>query len=399
MLNISYKKEAINYLNKKFSSYKEVQDFCNELGNNPNIIIQMISKVIKFAFASPGCFYSDASLASLLRWLPCIDRTYSLLVAKKGYKPVFKKVNINVPYPLDSDIDLQDLIGLRFPSIELIEKICRENTEINEMQNKKSQDRAEKLKNLSGFSRTAFTYETEELVLLDEDFIYESEGLTGEVMSDFRKLYGDERYQGNNNILYSSYSDNLARILAANDICFNKKGNVYQIVNGRHRILYLLAHGDRVAIRALVIKRIEDERLNELLIELHQRLNIIVFKDTPYSSDSDLCIVYNGGLYLIKSFEDLVVFASSLDSLPSLMPFSTSAYNIARIHELITKIIAFCAANGVNITDISFTQLVLLLNEEASSLVYEAYQAVGYIKNQENLLSEINNLDKEALNR
>lgn len=399
MLNINYKKEAISFLDKKFNNYIQMSDICRLCGNDPELVITVISKIIKCAFLNPKLIDDKAFMNDLIQEIPNIDEEYANnLPRKKGFR-FGKKVKFVVPYTLDYDIDPEDLLDLRLPTLEYIKMVCRDNIFQEQLNKEQDRKRKEKIAQLVGFSATAFNYETEDLVIIDEDFEYDGLKLTGDVINDFRSLYAGERYQTVNNPLNRNYYDNLEDILAFNDIRLSKVGKLYYIYNGRHRILYLKAREQPVAIRAYVNKRIENERINELLIDLRNKISYSVFKDNPYSDDEIICIVYDSKLFVIHDEAELERFCESYDIYPASMYYIDTPLNRddTKLWEINIK--EYCDLYGINILDISFSQLVTKMGATPSANLYQAYLNVCFAKNREIVISQINEFNKENLYR
>ncbi len=398
MLNISYKKSAVNFLNKQFNTYINMKNICSICDNDVYTVTMIISKVIKYALLNYNNGSLSLSIRDFIGKLPLIDIAYASLSQEKKGLSFFKKASLVPPYALDSDIDLLDLPGLILPDLAFIEKVCADNKQYDEILSRRDKEREEKLDTLMGFKPTAFNYVTEEIVYLNEEFNYDGLQLTGDVITDFRYLYNDERYE-KSGLLNRKYSDNLTDIINARDISLFKKGSLYFISNGRHRILYLLARGNNVAIRASVSKRIENERLNDILLKLQEVISFEVFKANPYSDDEVICIIYKGNLYELSTLAELEEFASSYDTYPAIRPFVGKNIDKEQVDEWVYSIVDYCTSYGLNILEMSFCDLIEHMGVAATINLYEAYLVVGALRNKERIDKEIKELDKEELNR
>ncbi len=398
MLNIGLKKDRCNYLNNLLNNYEQMKIICAYGANDRAKVVQIISKIIKYVVLNYRNDETIGSLQHMLANISDIDVAYAQVYQDKRPPRFFKKANTSLPYELDADIRPLDLIGLNLPSFSFIEKICEDNKRVTNLLNERTEKREKTLSTLMGFDIAAFTYQIEEVVLLDENFAYAGDNLTGDVNDDFHALYCDERYQ-DNSILNNDYQANLQSILDARDISLVKKGGLYYIENGRHRLLYLLAREQTVAIKANVTKRIENEEFNRILIDLHNVIDFIVLKDNPYQDDERICIIHNGNLYVINNITDLQSFAEYYPHYPSLMPFVKQKIDSSIIRQFITDITNYCLYNNINILELSFTDLVLAMKIEATNNFYEAYMITCSIKNNVLTKEKLKELDKEALKR
>ena len=255
---------------------------------------------------------------------------------KKSKKEIEKdeKIRRNLRMEVDDDIILSDIEGIRLPSNSEIITMCEENQRTDRIEEEKLQKRIAFYKKHRGFDETAFYYRRDDLLLIDTDFIYESDDLTGKIYEDYRYLYSGERYVGNQSRfspLNNSFETNLENIRKANDISFKKRGNVYRIENGRHRVIYLIRSGKSVEIPVNIARRIEDKEFNQRLISIGNDYDIDIYKNNILNDDPDILIRYENALYRVvgnegvKQFEDGLK-TNSLDSFESI-PFEPLVVN------------------------------------------------------------------------
>jgi len=317
LVNKYDKKIVINNLNRMFSDYEGLKDFCVFLNNDLNTIINMISKIIKYAFVNQNFIINSSTLSTILFDLKDEDKSYKAFLRRtnKGFFGLFKRkesVHKNFLIPLDDDIRLSDVDGLILPSMEYLKQICSENLldqkEIAEDRKRKKQE----YESQKGFSEVGFVYTRLEIVTIDSSFTYYHPQLTGNVNEDYYRMYHDERYKNKPSSLDNSYEDNINKIKKGNDIRLTKYGNVYDIENGRHRILYILKNGKLETIPVWVHRRIEDKEFNQILISLKKDYHIRVYKNNLLNDEPNILILLNNFVYEIKNKTDLKEFYDNL---------------------------------------------------------------------------------------
>lgn len=361
-------KKRINFLNKIFHNYQDMQKLCNLACNNPDEAIKLIDKVIKYAFVINN--YDFLSIRDFKEKLSDID---------------------------DIEIDLSKLKGLKLPSIEYIKSICNDNIKINNYHLMKEKRREEKLKELKGFEETAFSYLTEEIIFLDENFNYDGSNLTGDILKDFKSLYNS--YYPDSYLLKESFAENKEKIISSKDIYLTKKGSLYTIESGRHRLLYLLARGGGVYLQAKVFKRIENKEFNKVLLDLQNKIPLEVIKDNPISDDEKILILYNNNLYLINNFEDLLLFSKLKDNYPVFSHYNKGIIVKEIVNNYLLEIINFCYRENLDILSLSFSDLLIALKIEPNPSLYEAYLLYSFKENEKYLMESLKELDKKILNR
>ena len=352
MLSVTEKIRIVNKLSSLFGSYDELSFLCKYLENNPEEVKKAVSKIIKGSFVTGDFLNYNYSLVSLIRGDKPIQEMYDEYVEKNSKKGLFsffsnkkrkkskkeiekdEKIRRNLRMEVDDDIILSDIEGIRLPSNSEIITMCEENQRTDRIEEEKLQKRIAFYKKHRGFDETAFYYRRDDLLLIDTDFIYESDDLTGKIYEDYRYLYSGERYVGNQSRfspLNNSFETNLENIRKANDISFKKRGNVYRIENGRHRVIYLIRSGKSVEIPVNIARRIEDKEFNQRLISIGNDYDIDIYKNNILNDDPDILIRYGNALYRVvgnegvKQFEDGLK-TNSLDSFESI-PFEPLVVN------------------------------------------------------------------------
>lgn len=310
-----FNKDLIKSFNSIFSDYESFSNFCNIFYNDVDLIIKEINKMIKFClvvkisknkdFLSIYNNYNKEKLED--EYINYINKQFRFNVFKR------KKISSNI---IDSSIRVEDLEYFNIPSRERIEDICKyNNSNIKyERNNKEEKDKFYSVKR--GFIETAFTYMRAENIKLDKSFIYYHSDLSGNVEKDFNFLYSDGRYSDSVfNPLKNKFENNLDEIKKINDITLRKYGDVYHIINGRHRILYLLNSNNDVIIPVSnVINRIEDEEFNIILKKLIDKYRVVVTKNNLLNDEINVLLEFDGYLYKIRGKDELIEFYNNLES-------------------------------------------------------------------------------------
>ena len=364
----------LNSLFKDFSYLLSLAEFSN---NDYSVMIKLISKIIKYSFCN-----SVSDRLGFLGNTDKIDQDYLKYLEKnKERKSIFKKkISLDFDYLLDSDIRINDIVGLELPSINILKDACRVN-----IQNKKEDDyrknrRSEIYHEAMGFSETGLIYSTTDVVCFNSDTVYCHSSLTGDLNTDFNSLYNDERY-GNKSTspLNNNFSDNLDSILKHNDIDVTKFGNLYFIGNGRHRILYLMYFDCDIKIPVSVNKRIEDREFNLILLRLKDKYKMSFHKNNICNEDADILINYLDKTYNVKNTLELKRFEYLIDNGMDLDEFFVSDY--VRYHKsrdeklfshISNKILSFYLENN-NIFEGSYTEFLKESKFINSNMLLEAF--------------------------
>ena len=283
-------------------------DYCN---NDYEVVIKMISKIIKHAFCiervDKKSYLIDEDIINEF-YINYLNRS-----KKKNVKTKSKKIRLT--FELDEDIRLSDLQGIELPLISTIVDACNVNKQKESEFNYKKEKRSKIYQDAIGFQETGLIYTVTEKVKFDRSIIYCHSGLTGDLEVDFTNMYNDERY-GNNpdSPLYKPYIENLVSILKLNDIDVTKFGDLYFIGNGRHRILYLMYFNFDVGVPVNINKRIENKEFNVILCRLIDKYKIGFNKNNLFNDDPDILINYNGRTYNTKNLEELRRFEYLLNN-------------------------------------------------------------------------------------
>ena len=373
------RRKIIFDLNSLFKDYSYLLLLAEFSNNDYSVMIKLISKIIKYSF-----YNSVSDRLGFLGNTDKIDQDYLKYLEKnKERKSIFKKKNsLDFDYLLDSDIRINDIVGLELPSINTLKDTCRVN-----IQNKKEDDyrknrRSEIYYEAMGFSETGLIYSTTDYVRFNSDTVYCHSSLTGDLNTDFNSLYNDERY-GNKSTspLNNNFSDNLDSILKHNDIDVTKFGNLYFIGNGRHRILYLMYYDCDIKIPVSVNKRIEDREFNLILLRLKDKYKMSFHKNNICNDNPDIIINYLDKTYNVKNTLELKRFEYLIDNGLSLDEFYISDYvkyyksSDEKLFEHINnKVLCFYLNNkDSNIFEGNYSDYLKISGEVNSNMLFEAF--------------------------
>ena len=399
MLSNVEKRKIVDRLSSLFNSYYEMSLFCNRLNNNSTEVKRMISKVIKYGFVESDFVFGNQSLFAILQHIKNIDERYNkfkkdnpkgliyVLFNKRKSKRKLSKEAYKLKkcgYDLDQDIDIEDIYGIELPTESYIDSICRENVEKNKHEQEKSTMREMYYKAQRGFEETAFNYtRLEDLEIDSNNFIYYNSELTGELHEDYRFVYSSERYSDNNfkrSPLHRSFEENLAEIRRKNDIQLRKKGNVYEIENGRHRILYLLRNAECVKIPVNITRRIEDKEFNITLNELKNKYSVSVYKNNLLDDEPNVLIEYQGKAYEINGTDTMKLFLDNLNNGKSNDGFNCFEFNIddslnkkETLKKYKTMLFERYKTEGDSVFLGNFTDIVNSYRDVNNRYFYEAY--------------------------
>ena len=283
------KEEIIERLNKYLNDEFSIRYLCFLANNDKNTFYKMLSRIINYAFIQSSEF---------------LNNTYNLV--NSYYLVTSFSLHKRAP------ITNSDLDKINIPSPEMINYICENNKkEFSNIDNMKGFI-SSSYDVLSGFDEVGLSYTRPELVRLDSTFRYRYADSTGIVSEDYNMLCRDERYSSNADSPYKrSFSENLNSIVENNDIRITKNGGLYEIYNGRHRLLYLLNNGSSLDIPCLVTKRFEDREVNLLLLELKNKYHASFHKNSIFNDDIDVLIIIEDRMYNIKNKDELFDFENN----------------------------------------------------------------------------------------
>ena len=374
---INKQKQIIERLNKMFTNYEQLQIFCNKLSNNTDKIIENINKIIKYAFVNESFINNKKPLNILLYDIKDVDTLYKEYLNKRSILNIFKKKESKITFdiPLESDIRLSDLEGLRLPTLEKIKEICDYNKYKDQEKKKQQIKKDNYYQKHRIFEETAFTYIRTELITINPSLIYYHQDLSGNIYEDYNFLYQNkEKYK---NILNNSYETNVAKIKKSSDILLKKTGNVYEIENGRHRIIYLPIQ---------IKRRIEDKEFNIVLNNLKKEYNISIIKNNLLNNEPNILIILNNKAYEIKNKEELIKFYNNLkqglqvDRSINILPFDINNLIEIDTNKIINQyrdlIFNKYLEIGESILNSNFTEIIKQFNSINNCLFYQAFISI-----------------------
>lgn len=374
----SVRRDIINKINNKLNNATFMREFCNFFDNEPRKVIRGISLFIKISFfdsTSPYTMYiNDPNLVNE-RYFDFVNSNRSLLdVFKKGVDPDL------LPLELDRDINFKDLDGIKLPSLNTILNYCGVNKEDVKEFTRKRNKRDEELDLKRGFNEVGFLYTTIENVVFNSEFCYYHPDLSGDLIIDFNELYSDHKYRNNSlSPLNNTLKANIESIRESQDFDLKRLGDVYEIKNGRHRILYLMRNNYSESIPVHVSKRFEDRELNILLRDIRKSHNVVVLKNNICNDFVDLCFVYNGKLYRLSDRESVFDFCKYIDDTDYISKYFVCDFevyknkpegNFIRYRDLLVK--KFLSSD-VDLFENDFTDILSMFNEK-NTYLYDAYK-------------------------
>lgn len=405
MKNDFNKKNIVKLLNDLFGNTEDLSKLCSELSNDYNSVIKAINKIIKG-------FFSDFYLVSNIKSLVSIYYIFEKVDVDSNYKffldnvsknkslfsnfKFAKKRNVISFEYLDSDIDISDLDELRIPSLDKIKEICDKNKiRIERMLDESKKEREKVLekynsfRGLREFDEVGFSYSRRELVTIASSFMYYNDELAMEVDKDFVYLYNKDRYTNSLsslNPLGRSYEENISDIKGSSDISLFKKGKVYEIENGRHRILYILKNKKIEQIPVMVTRRFEDKEINIILTDLINNYNVSVYKNNILNDEVNLLVKLNGIAYVISNKEELVLLYNKIKNDEEFVEFNKISFDIANDNidykelifskylelgsDVLTNDFTDLSRFFDSINNLYYNAFVLLQQEYQDSLVY-----------------------------
>lgn len=389
MLNKNEKKQIINRLNTMFNSKEQLIALCNVLSNDIDKIMQVISKIIKYSFVK-GYLHDGETLCSLIYHPDYVDEKYKEYLNINSKKTLFRFFNrkkdkeYNFSISLDEDINLTDLSGLIIPQKSQLQMICNNNLNEQKQKEEIEQRKNNYYKKNRIFEEIGFLYSRYELIEIDTSFIYYHNDLSGNINDDFNDLYNGERYISNPlSPLNNSYQDNIEQIKTQHDIVLRKIGNVYEIENGRHRIIYILKKGQKTTIPVKIFRRIEDREFNVIINKLKKEYSVKVYKNNLLDNNPNIIIVHNGIAYEIKNSEKLKEFYNNLSRGIPNNTFNHMLFNIQQgnnskeIINIYKKIIIQKYLElGDNFLKNNFSNIIKHFENVDSFLLYKAFVSI-----------------------
>ncbi len=208
---------------------------------------------------------------------------------------------------------------IELPSNYQLRQICLENTSpLEERTSRREKGTREKF---------LVNYYRFEPVTINDEFEYFNNQVTGDADYDVDLLYAGYLSRDSKNNISPTFEENLKRIKKSTELIqLSKYGDKYEIINGRHRLIYLKhmykvmvepGSVDRLKIEdfsipALVNYGIENEECNNLLLILKNRDRSIKFlKDNINNDDENIIIIIGDSVYRVGNIEELKEFVYS----------------------------------------------------------------------------------------
>lgn len=174
---------------------------------------------------------------------------------------------------------------------------------------------------ISSLKPERYMYFRLENVKINDDFKYYHYDLTGNTKIDFDNLFGIHDAHGSLKVLEHSFRDNYLKIKRSYDINLEYDNGVYNIYNGRHRLIYLKAFYEKYhcmgnngyyEVPALVSYYVENEVVNNIVTTLSKEYGASIHKGNYFDDEMAFFIVISNKLYIVNNEGELEDFYNHL---------------------------------------------------------------------------------------
>lgn len=175
----------------------------------------------------------------------------------------------------------------------------------------------DKQDSISSLKMEKYMYLRLEKVKINSNFKYYNHALTGNLKEDYESLFGINDSHGSAKVLEHSFRENYLKIQRSHDISLGYNNGVYNIYNGRHRLIYLKAFYDAYCFGdtdlgyeapALVSYFIDDEEVNMIINLLKKDYGAKIYKGNYYDDEISFFIIIDNKLYVTKNKKELEDF-------------------------------------------------------------------------------------------
>lgn len=175
----------------------------------------------------------------------------------------------------------------------------------------------EKQDGASSLKTERFMYLRMEKVKINDSFKYYNFALTGNLKTDYDDLFGINDSHGSAKVLEHSFRENYLKIQRSYDISLAYNNGVYNIYNGRHRLIYLKAFYEAYhckgtdlgyEVPALVSYFINDLNVNKIINSLVKDYGAKIYKGNYYDDEISFFMTINNKLYIVNNKEELEDF-------------------------------------------------------------------------------------------
>ena len=209
---------------------------------------------------------------------------------------------------------------IELPSVYGLKQICLENN-MPDVEKSRQTTKGTREKYLVSYYRF-------EPITIDDKFEYFNNEVTGDADYDVDLLYAGYLSRDSKNGISSVFDENLRRIKKSTELIqLTKYGDKYEIINGRHRLIYLkhmysimtdpkvvdrLKRED-FSIPALINHGIENDECNQLLQIIRNRHRTVkLLKDNVNDDEVNVIIIIDDRVYRVGNIEELKEFVYSL---------------------------------------------------------------------------------------
>lgn len=169
----------------------------------------------------------------------------------------------------------------------------------------------------SSLKTERFMYLRLEKIKINDSFKYYNFALTGNLKTDYDDLFGINDSHGSAKVLEHSFRENYLKIQRSYDISLAYNNGVYNIYNGRHRLIYLKAFYEAYhckgtdlgyEVPALVSYFINDINVNKIINSLVKDYGAKIYKGNYYDDEISFFMTINNKLYIVNNKEELEDF-------------------------------------------------------------------------------------------
>ena len=221
-----------------------------------------------------------------------------------------------------------ELTSIKIPSYYNLLMTCASNKKLKEG-TKLNIDTGEEYRRKEVIPKvySSLSYKRYEMISINNDFNYSNEELTGDLSYDLDYLYGSHDPKDNRSLVReTNLDDRIKMIKHKYDINLTYRNGMYDIGNGRHRILFLKHYyqtnyrdcilpiqkrylDNQTTIVANVDYTFEDEEINRYLIFFEERFKqVYYYKNNCNNDEFDIIVICGNHAYHIPSKEDLFRF-------------------------------------------------------------------------------------------
>lgn len=360
MISFYTRREVTNRLNIYLNNYNDIRILCDLVDNDVDEFYSVFFRIVAFALTNSHDFLKNTN--------NLIDSFYLMKYNNQRRNTIREK----------------ELLGVNIPNKEFIIGICRNNKLVREEMERKDSELRNHYNSLRGFNEVGMTYTRPEMVHVNKTFNYYYPDSTGNVYEDYEALYNDGRYDEDNNPLNNGYQHNINSMRRNNNINLLKCGNLYEIDNGRHRLLYVLYHGRDEVIPCIVTRRIENKEFNIITSYLRRYYNAYIYKNNIFNDYPNIVIALYDKLYNVNGIDELKDFYNNVKNIEYLEKYYVSnyyadmGYSSELLRDYLKVLIDYYKKYGYSFIDSNFSDILKIFPENNNNIFYDAFYQFKY---------------------